>query len=158
MLTVMRLISSLDGSLLDVGPPQILINSTEMVLLPNATLELTCTGTYTLEWLYPGSVAPRVILTSVACPTCPQSVRYRSMLQIDRMESQDTSLYQCVYSRQLDSITNETSTGIYIFVKSKYSILLWIKSFQALHGGVLLMITVCGNTCGLDLNYCEVRL
>ena len=50
------------------------------------------------------------------------------MLWVDRMEYQDTSLYRCVYSRHLDSISNETSTGVYIYVKSEYSVLL-IKRF-----------------------------
>ncbi|XP_038063285.1 uncharacterized protein LOC119733977 isoform X2 [Patiria miniata] len=107
-----------DSRLLQVGPPHIHSNSSELVVSENTTTELTCTGAYTLEWLYPTSVAPRVVLTSVACPTCPQSLRYRSVLRIDQMEYGDTGLYRCVYSRHLDSITNETSSGIYIFVKS----------------------------------------
>ncbi|XP_033631819.1 hemicentin-1-like [Asterias rubens] len=124
------LVTGRDGSLLDVGPPQILTNSSEIVITSNDTMELECTGAYTLEWLFPASVAPRVILTAVACPTCPQSVRYRSMLQIDRMESRDTGSYRCVYSRQLNSISNETSSGIYIYIKSSDSLFLPLLTNQ----------------------------
>ncbi|XP_022091569.1 uncharacterized protein LOC110979807 [Acanthaster planci] len=113
-----------DVHLLRVGPPHINVNSSELVFVDNTTVELDCTGAYTLEWLYPASVAPRVTLTSVACPTCPQSLRYRSVLRIDKMEYQDTGFYRCVYSRHLDSITNETATGIYIYVKSAVKLFL----------------------------------
>ena len=108
-----------DASLLRVGPPRIRPNVSELVAGRNATVQLACTGAYPLDWLYPPGDAPRVALTSVSCPTCPRSLRYESLLRTERLESGDTGLYRCVYSRRLDIISNETSDGIYVYVKSE---------------------------------------
>ncbi len=108
-----------DTHLHEVGAPIIHIDTPDLVTTENSTVELTCTGAYTLEWLYPSSLqTDKITSTSTACPTCPPALRHQSILRIEKMMSMDTNAYQCVYSRFLDNIGNGTSAEVYIFVRS----------------------------------------
>ena len=101
-----------------IGPPVIHVDNPDIITTENSTIELNCTGAYTLEWLYPSSVTHKITSTSVACPTCPRALRHQSVLRIEKMISMDTNAYQCVYSRFLGNTNNSTSAEVYIFVKS----------------------------------------
>ena len=107
-----------DTNLHHVGAPIIHIKTPDLTVTENSTVELNCTGAYTLEWNYPSSTAHKITSTSTACPTCPPDLRHQSILRIEDMMSFDTNAYQCVYSRFLGNANNGTSAEVYIFVRS----------------------------------------
>ena len=93
-------------------------NNTQIVVNENTTLELSCTGAYPMEWIFPENVRARAFVKAAGCASCPAALQHRSVLRIEQTEYNDTGNYQCFYSRHLGHITNETAAGTYVFVTS----------------------------------------
>ena len=118
----------------EVGPPHLQdVSSSPLSISRGESLELTCSGAYTLEWIYPESIQSHVILSSRACPMCPSATKHTSVLRVENIEYSDSGNYQCVYSRYMNHINSGTAVQVGVLVTGNGKGFLKLNSNVSVH-------------------------
>lgn len=96
------------------------------VVAENGALELTCFGSYKLQWDIPSSVdRNRRQITATNCKSsCDNAAnvaqRHTSILRISQTATSDTGRYECVFKKfEVNREENVTSTSIYVYIASQ---------------------------------------
>ena len=110
----------LAGRLKKVGPPTIQPLGSELTLVENTTLEISCNGAFVLEWIYPEHLAVenRADITRFPCKDCEPQLKHSSVLRVESAQYKDTGQYLCAYQRYSDNLTSDVSSQVYVYVSS----------------------------------------